>query len=968
MKKFTLLLSFFAVFLLAGCENPIYQWLLPEKKDAPSGPLDINAGWNSADGQGVYLRSLQAWGGDEEATLSWGSPSSNSAQFAGVKIDFSNSYTDIQSKSARASGTEFADKSVKEIVIKELENGKPYYFAVTPLDADDKPLGHAMIISATPHGNDPERPDDIQNLIGGRSSGSISLNWSLPDTHPNGGEAKKVVSVEVSVVPREGAIEVADHLLGAVVSSLVNSKPYTFYIRTVNAAGKKSYGVSTVMIPSAAGSDSSATSDDDRAVTNLVAQAGSETVTLNWKDPNTQCTILRIYYAYGAPNTAYADLVQKVKDAAEGAGQSPRNTGQTQFFTPIDVALGDGIKGIVINKEKGIKNVPDNGAEKEYTYFFAVTPVNDQSVLNIPGITSATPRDPSGRAADVTGLTGTALDSRVTLFWDSLKGTGITVSEDDITVVPDAPDKKITVYDDGGASITGLVNGTSYIFTVITSQEGLKPSMGKSLVLTPQEGADGGFNLILKAEPTNIRVSGKYIVNAQDNPEIIPVVVYFIDGTWYDGLIVKDGEETGYIAINYPKTQPPGIGRMFASLILANGKMVALGRAWKKDEPIDLKISFTGELEFRPAVNGYIPIAAAGELALINRDENSLKGTYKQECHLNLVGMQQGMQQGLETYRLNWEPLGREDAPFTGTYDGNGKKIYALYISRISPNAGLFGYIDHAALENITVNSGIVLGRGFVSALCGYNWYGTIKNCTVGNKVNVEGDSSTGGLAGYNMGTIEASSNAGRVYSPSDTIGGIAGENILRITDCTNTGAVSGNESVGGIAGSSNGTSSIIEKSNNTGAVRANGNGGGVAGKNDKGMITGCHNSGPVKGTGESHNIGGVCGQNMDGEITASSNKSTGTVSGKYNVGGVAGENAYERRDWSVKPYIIACKNEGAVTGTGTGTGNDGYTGGVCGNNQGFITASYNTGAVSGNGATGGVAGLNSAIHYEADP
>jgi hypothetical protein len=40
----------------------------------------------------------------------------------------------------------------------------------------------------------------------------------------------------------------------------------------------------------------------------------------------------------------------------------------------------------------------------------------------------------------------------------------------------------------------------------------------------------------------------------------------------------------------------------------------------------------------------------------------------------------------------------------------------------------------------------------------------------------------------------------------------------------------------------------------------------------------------------------------------------------------------------------------------------------VCGNNQGFITASYNTGAVSGNGATGGVAGLNSAIHYEADP
>jgi hypothetical protein len=98
MKKFTLMLSLFAVLLLAGCENPIYQWLLPEKNDSPLGPLDVNNGWDSSK-WGSYMHSLQAWGGDGEVYLSWISPSET--EFDHVRIIYSDSAEEIQSKAAR---------------------------------------------------------------------------------------------------------------------------------------------------------------------------------------------------------------------------------------------------------------------------------------------------------------------------------------------------------------------------------------------------------------------------------------------------------------------------------------------------------------------------------------------------------------------------------------------------------------------------------------------------------------------------------------------------------------------------------------------------------------------------------------------------------------------------------------------------------------------------------------------------
>ena len=143
----------------------------------------------------------------------------------------------------------------------------------------------------------------------------------------------------------------------------------------------------------------------------------------------------------------------------------------------------------------------------------------------------------------------------------------------------------------------------------------------------------------------------------------------------------------------------------------------------------------------------------------------------------------------------------------------------------------------------------------------------------------------------------------------------MCGGNGGTITNCYNTGSVTGSvtyTSVGGVCG----------------------------GNNDRGTITNCYNTGDV--TGDSL-VGGVCGYN-GGTITNCYN--TGTVTSNGNVGGVCGGNG---------GTITNCYNTGSVTG-------DSLVGGVCGYNGGTMTNCYNTGTVSGTGTyahVGGVCGEN---------
>ncbi|MEE0265157.1 MAG: GLUG motif-containing protein [Acutalibacteraceae bacterium] len=118
-------------------------------------------------------------------------------------------------------------------------------------------------------------------------------------------------------------------------------------------------------------------------------------------------------------------------------------------------------------------------------------------------------------------------------------------------------------------------------------------------------------------------------------------------------------------------------------------------------------------------------------------------------------------------------------------------------------------------------------------------------------------------------------------YFNGYTVGGVVCKNIGTITNCYNTGDVSGIDYTGGVVGYNNGT---ITNCYNTGKVSGcNDLVGGVAGYNNLGTITNCYNTGDVSGVSY---IGGVAGYD-DGTTTNCYN--TCEVSGNYSVGGVAG-------------------------------------------------------------------------------
>ena len=205
----------------------------------------------------------------------------------------------------------------------------------------------------------------------------------------------------------------------------------------------------------------------------------------------------------------------------------------------------------------------------------------------------------------------------------------------------------------------------------------------------------------------------------------------------------------------------------------------------------------------------------------------------------------------------NWYPIGKSGHPFTGTFDGNGKRITGLKVSRAEDEVGFFGLI----------------GKG-----------GLVKDLSVTGTVAATGDiSQTGGIAG-----VMEDAEAGKA----------------RITDCFFAGSVSGNIQVGGIVGNV-GLHNVVERCGNDAAVTGAQQVGGIAGANSYGEVRYSRNKGDVGTENVTVNAGGVIGEVQNyAEVVGCYN--TGSVTGKDYLGGVAG-----------KVYVasapLGCYNVGTV-------------------------------------------------------
>lgn len=177
-----------------------------------------------------------------------------------------------------------------------------------------------------------------------------------------------------------------------------------------------------------------------------------------------------------------------------------------------------------------------------------------------------------------------------------------------------------------------------------------------------------------------------------------------------------------------------------------------------------------------------------------------------------------------------WTPIATSASPYTGIFDGQNHTISGLYFNQEnSYDVGLFGR-NNGKIANAGILDSYFYGTSKVGGMCGNNYTGTISNCY--NTGSVSGIGTAGGVSGYNYtGSITNSYNAGSVSGTERYVGGVSGYNDGgTITNCYNVGSVGGSGYVGGVNGW------------------------------NKGIITNCYNTGSVSGTGV--NVGGVIGRN----------------------------------------------------------------------------------------------------------
>ena len=200
-----------------------------------------------------------------------------------------------------------------------------------------------------------------------------------------------------------------------------------------------------------------------------------------------------------------------------------------------------------------------------------------------------------------------------------------------------------------------------------------------------------------------------------------------------------------------------------------------------------------------------------------------------------------------------WTPIG---VNYTGTFDGGSHTVSGVYINNTSSNQGLFGTIRGTVQNLGVINSYIRSGSGNSSTgsvagavLSG----GSVTNCY--NTGTVSGGYYTGGVVGSVTGSVTNCYNAGAVGGSSNGTGGVAGNVTGSVTNCYNAGTVTGGSQTGGVAGSVTGS---VTNCYNTGTVSGGNQTGGAAGNvTGSGRVQNCYNTGAVSGGSQTGGIAG---------------------------------------------------------------------------------------------------------------
>lgn len=217
------------------------------------------------------------------------------------------------------------------------------------------------------------------------------------------------------------------------------------------------------------------------------------------------------------------------------------------------------------------------------------------------------------------------------------------------------------------------------------------------------------------------------------------------------------------------------------------------------------------------------------------------------------------------------------------TYKSEGDDVDVTVTASGIGAGGIVGETKSGEINN-SLNQAKVTANESVGGIAGING-GTIQKCT--NNGSINGSKYVGGIAGTNnSGEITTCKNTIQIDTSATGVGGIVGfAKGGTIKESKNQVNVNGSESVGGIAGINSAKISNCTN-DSTGYIRATNYAGGIVGINqDNGEITNSNNISDILVTGKG--VGGIAGILNGGKIMFTLN--TGNLSGSNDIGGLVG-------------------------------------------------------------------------------
>lgn len=264
-----------------------------------------------------------------------------------------------------------------------------------------------------------------------------------------------------------------------------------------------------------------------------------------------------------------------------------------------------------------------------------------------------------------------------------------------------------------------------------------------------------------------------------------------------------------------------------------------------------------------------------------------------------------------KTVRLT-DDIDFSDTPFApvptfgGTFEGNGYTIRGIQITEKGSYMGVFRYIrQNGKVSALHLQGEIVPGgaKTCVGGIVGEN-AGTVENCSFSGIV--KGENTIGGIAGHNTesGKILSCNAEGNINGENAT-GGIAGKNSGLLQNCINQAAVNTvyEEKKSDITDLETDTGAVLEnyktkeEENEEESLLGHSDTGGIVGYTD-GIVQGCVNRAAVGYRHVGYNVGGVAGRQA-GYMLGCRNE--GLIQGRKDVGGIVGQ---------AEPYILLNTSE----------------------------------------------------------